>query len=202
MHDAPHQLDPETLARLHSGLRFIALRSLSDADAADEVVQETLARGLKALENGRLDDPGKLGAYFRGICHHVVVDTIRSRQRTTNLDSLPDRTDGNSVGDALQTLISEEQKARVVRALRELSPASRECLRLSFYEGLKPAEVAARLGEPGPRIRKRRSRALQSLREAFFEQTGTADSHEMRESPTSLQEGRDSGTDDPQGADE
>jgi len=42
------------------GLRLIALRSLSDADAAEEVVQETLARGLDALDNGRLDAPEKL----------------------------------------------------------------------------------------------------------------------------------------------
>ena len=202
MHDAPEQLNSEMLERLRSGLRFIALRSLSDADAADEVVQETLARGLKALENGRLDDPTKLGPYFRAICHHVIVDTIRGRQRTTSLDTFPDLADGNSGGDALQSLITLEQKERVVRALKDLTPASRECLRLSFYEGLKPAEVAARLGEPGPRIRKRRSRALQSLREAFFEQTEGVGGHKPAGHSTIKADGRDSRTNDPLGADE
>ena len=104
MHDALQQLDPAMLERLRSGLRLIALRSLSEADAAEEVVQETLARGLDALDNGRLDDPEKLGAYFRGICHHVIVDTIRARQRTTSLDAVPERPDGNPNGDALHTL--------------------------------------------------------------------------------------------------
>ena len=85
MDDAPQQLDPLFLERLRSGLRFIALRSLSDADAAEEVVQETLARGLKSLRAGRLNDPSRLGAYFRGICHHVIVDTIRNRQRSSSL---------------------------------------------------------------------------------------------------------------------
>ncbi len=202
MSDAPQRIDPETLERLRTGLRLVALRLLSDAEAAEEVVQETLARGLEALEDGRLNDSDKLGAYFRGICHHVIVDTIRARQRTTSLDALPETTDGNPSSDALHTLISREQKERVVRALKELSPTSRECLRLIFYEGLKPAEVAARLGEPGPRIRKRRSRALQRLREVFFEQTGSIGSHETRKSPTSGQDGRDSETADPPGADE
>ena len=196
--DAPQQLDQETLERLRFGLRLIALRSLSDADAADEVVQETLARGLDALDNGRLDAPEKLGAYFRGICHHVVVDTIRARQRTTSLDTLPEVPTGNSSADALQTLISDEQRARVVRALRELSPVSRECLRLSFYEGLKPAEVAARLGEPGPRIRKRRSRALKHLREVFFEQTEDTSGHDIESQSTLGEDGRNSGTPDPE----
>ena len=202
MADAPQRIDPETLERLRTGLRLIALRSLSDAEAAEEVVQETLARGLEALDNGRLIDPDKLGAYFRGICHHVIVDTIRARQRTTRLDAMPERAYGNPSRDALHTLISEEQKARVVRALMELSPMSRECLRLSFYEGLKPAEVAARLGEPGPRVRKRRSRALQRLREVFFEQTGSIGGHKTEESSTLGPDGRDSETDDPQRADE
>ena len=197
MHDALQQLDPAKLERLRSGLRLIALRSLSDADAAEEVVQETLARGLHALDNGRLDDPEKLGAYFRGICHHVIVDTIRARQRSASLDILPERSDGNSSADALHTLITEEQKARVVRALRELSPVSRECLRLSFYEGLKPAEVAARLGEPGPRVRKRRSRALRHLREVFFEQTENTGCHETAPSSTSKKDGPNSEIPDP-----
>lgn len=202
MSNAPQRLDAETLDRLSAGLRFIALRSLGDAEAAEEVVQETLARGLVALEDGRLDDPSKLGAYFRGICHHVIVDTIRARQRTTSFDGLPDPPDGNPSNDALHTLISKEQKARVVRALRELPPAARECLRLSFYEGLKPAEVAARLGEPGPRIRKRRSRALQQLREAFLDQTGSVGGHNTADSPTLEQEVTSPDTDEPPRPDE
>ena len=202
MSDAPQQLDPVTLERLRVGLRLIALRSLSDAEAAEEVVQETLTRGLGALEDGRLNDPAKLAAYFRGICHHVIVDTIRTRQRTTSLDALPERAKENPNGDALHVLISEEQKERVVRALKELTPESRECLRLSFYEGLKPAEVAARLGEPGPRIRQRRSRALKRLREVFFQQADGDGSHETGVPPTGRADGRDFQTADPPGADE
>lgn len=196
MHDAPRHIDPESLERLRAGLRFIALRSLTDVDAAEEVVQETLARGLESLSDGRLNDPAKLGAYFRGICHHVIVDTIRRRQRSTSLDSLPELTDGNPRRDALDTLIQQEQKERVAGALRQLSPAARQCLRLSYFEGLKPAEIAARLGEPGPRIRKRRQRALESLREAFFRQTPSTDGHESRESPTLHPDDRDSGSND------
>ena len=184
MSDAPQKLDSDALERLRMGLRLIALRSMSDADAAEEVVQESLARGLAAIERDCLEDPKKVGAYFRAICRNLIVDTVRDRSRTTSLDLLPEPADLNPSNNALQTLISEEQKARVISALRALSRPSRECLRLSFYEGLKPAEVAKRLGEPGPRIRKRQSRALQQLRELLMDQTGSVGCHGVYD-PTS-----------------
>lgn len=184
MADAPRDLDPQVLERLRTGLRLIALRSLNDADAAEEVVQETLVRGMQALAAGRFRDHGSVGAYFRGICRHVVVDRVRKSRRTTSLDALPERADGNPSNDALQALISREQKERVIRALAELPPKELECLRMSFYEGLKPSEIAKRLGEPGPRIRKRQSRALQKLRDIFFDQAGDAVGHESHRATT------------------
>jgi DNA-directed RNA polymerase specialized sigma24 family protein len=42
-------------------------------------------------------------------------------------------------------------------------------LRLSFYEGLAPAEIAERLAEPAPRVRKRKARALDRLRLAYLQ---------------------------------
>lgn len=178
MADAPRHLDPQVLERLRTGLRLIALRSLNDADAAEEVVQETLLRGMQAIAAGRFHDHGSVGAYFRGICRHVVVDRVRKSHRTTSLDALPEQADGNPSNDALQTLVSREQKQRVIRALAELPAREFECLRMSFYEGLKPGEIAKRLGEPGPRIRKRLSRALKKLRDVFSDQAGDAVGHD------------------------
>ena len=163
--------EPGTLETLRAGLRLIALRSLSDPDAADEVVQETLARGLTAFEEGRLQNPTKIGAYFRGIARHVIADMLRDRSRTESLAGNAETATGHGHTDALAVLISREDKARVVRALAALDPRSRECLTLSFYEGLTPAQIAKRLSEPAPRVRKRHSRALQYLRAAFFSET-------------------------------
>ncbi len=171
MPHGPPWPEPGTLETLRTGLRLIALRSLSDPDAADEVVQETLARGLTAFEEGRLQNPTKIGAYFRGIARHVIADMLRDRSRTESLAGHAETATGHGHTDALAVLISREDKARVVRALAALDPRSRECLTLGFYEGLTPAQIAERLGEPSPRVRKRRSRALQHLREAFFAQT-------------------------------
>lgn len=164
----------------------MALRALNDPDAAEEVAQESLARGLEALKAGQFRDEGSVGAYFRGICRHVIVDRMRRESRLTSLDTLPEQPDRTAPPNALHALISREQREQVVRALSELPPQSLECLRLSFYEGLKPAEIARRLGEPGPRVRKRHQRALEKLREALQSQSPPA-SHGTRETPTYAQ---------------
>ncbi len=161
-------------------------------------MQETLARGLAALENARLQTPDKMGAYFRGIARHVIADVLRERNRSVSLDVMADPPARTPRADALAALISREDAARVVKALDTLAPRSRECLRLSFYEGLTPAQIAERLGEPATRVRKRHSRALQQLRAAFFTQSsasGQIDAappggHDSGPSPTYTKEPR------------
>jgi len=160
-------LDTEALKRLEKGLGIMALQSLGDLEAAEEAVQETLARTLAALRDGRLRDPAKLTAFVHGIARHVIADVYRSRSRTVHLD--PD-TQPHPSGAAgpLDTLVSAEERQRLRFALNGLSESDREILRLSFEEALSSAEIARHLGEPAARIRKRKSRALDRLRRAFF----------------------------------
>ena len=47
-----------------------------------------------------------------------------------------------------------EQAGRLRAALERLPLQDRELLRLSYFEGLAPQELAERLGEPSARIRK------------------------------------------------
>jgi RNA polymerase sigma-70 factor (ECF subfamily) len=173
----------QELAVLRKGLRLLALRSLRDVDLAEEAAQETLARTLAALRSGQVHDPTHLGAFARGIACHVIADLHRARQRTTPLDEFPGAADPPTADpDALQLIVSEEQNERLRAALVALSAADRELLRLSFFEGLTPLEVAERLGEPATRIRKRKSRALERLRRAL-EERGLG-SHDRLPRPT------------------
>jgi len=174
-------LDPAELSRLQSGIRIMALCALRDGDAADDVAQESLARVLQALREGRLRNPERLGAFARAIAHHVIVDTLRTRLRVTSLGSSPELAGEE---DALRTLVSAEQAARVRAALERLSAGDREILRLSFFEGLTPQELATRSGAPSARIRKRKERALERLRAVFLGSTR----HETGPSPTQLVE--------------
>ena len=184
MRDSPPALDGEGLEVLRSGLRIVALRSLGDLEAAEEAAQEALVRGLEAIDKGRLNHPENPGAYFRGILRHVIADTVRRQRRTVSLEKVPETPDLSPSSDALQLLISEEQKVLVDQMMAELSPQARECLRLSFFRGLSPREIALRLGEPAARIRKRRSRALQKIREAIQQGAGSEEGHETERQST------------------
>jgi RNA polymerase sigma-70 factor (ECF subfamily) len=179
MTDAIAGIPPDLLIRLQAGLRLLALYRLSDADAAQEVVQETLARLLDAESAGRLPELSRIGAYARGIAAHVITDLHRARSRQLPLNG----GDGRLVEagtDPLARLVSQEEIARVRAALQTLPASDRELLRLSYFDGLTPAGLAARLEEPGDRIRKRKQRALERLRLAL----SPARSHKALDTPT------------------
>jgi RNA polymerase sigma-70 factor (ECF subfamily) len=177
------EVPAQELAVLRTGVRLLALRSLRDVELAEEAAQETVARALAALRGGQVHDVAHIGAFVRGIAYHVIADLHRARHRTTPLDDSPEAPDPPSGDpDALQLIVSQEEDERLRTALAELSTADRELLRLSFFEGLTPLKLAARLGEPAARIRKRKSRALERLRHALAE--ADEGSHERLPRPT------------------
>ena len=171
----------ETLETLRGGLRLMALRRLGDADLAEEAAQEALARSLAALRGDvRIED---LGAYVHGVARHVIADLLRARRRNAGSEPLANRPDPAAAADALGQAVSAEERERVRAALGRLAAADREILRLSFYEGLTPAQLAERLGEPSLRIRKRKSRALERLRRAFL---GSGSGHDRDAGATDM----------------
>ena len=136
------------------------MHDLRDSDLAEEVAQESLTRLVLALREGRLQNPAHLGAFTRAIARHVIVDMLRARQR---LAATGPTAEPASDEDSLGAMVSAEQAARVHSALERLSAGDRQILRLSFFEGLTPQQVAERVGEPSPRVRKRKERALERL---------------------------------------
>lgn len=178
------------LDTLRSGVRIMALRALADADLADEVVQETVARVLSAVQDGRVQSPENLGPFTRGVARHVIADLIREGRRRRNLEAL-EGAPGDALivrEDALDTLVRSDAEERVRQALSRLSPTDQELLRMTYFEGLKPAKIAERVGEPVTRIRMRKSRALERLRRAFTEATATR--YKTRAVPTNEEEGQ------------
>ena len=170
----------DALEPLRPGLELLALRTLGSAEASREAVQETLARAVVALANGQPSDPEKLPAFVAGIARHVIVDMVRAARRVVPLDTLPATDHPSNNADALSALVSAAEHAQVRDALGQLVPSDRELLRLCYFEGLTPGEIAGRLGEPADRVRKRKSRALERLRQAFRGGAG----HDGRSGPT------------------
>jgi len=134
-----------------------ARRSLADAGAADEVVQETFIRAWRA--RSRFDpELGSLRTWLFAIERRIVIDHARSRAlRQTS--PMPD--DMAQVGDDLERALVGWQ---VEEALRRLRPEHRQVLVETYYRGRSGREVAFELGIPEGTVRSRLFYALQSLR--------------------------------------
>ena len=150
------------LGDIGAGLEIIAFRRLGDADDARDAVQETLARLLTRVREGRVCDRGELERVAYGILRHVIVDALRARGRHVSLESTPLVIQA----DVLHALIAGEERARFRAALETLSDSDRALLERCFVHGERIGQIAADLGEPADRLRKRKSRALSRLIDA------------------------------------
>jgi RNA polymerase sigma-70 factor (ECF subfamily) len=143
-------------------LRRYARYIRRDFDAADDLVQECLARAIAKIHTWQ---PGtNLRAWLFVILRNCHIDEIR---RSRQMDSVDDR-----VADepSLTTPASQEMRlmlSEVRDAFLALSEEHREVLLLVVIEGLPYEEAAAILGTPVGTVRSRLSRARQALRQAF-----------------------------------
>ena len=159
------QLTHQEVGGLADGIRLIARRTFDAADEVDEVVHETLVRALDALAAGRLRDRDRLGAFVRAIARHVITNELRRRARFEAVsDNLRDE---RASRDPLAAVDRADETRAVNAAFNTLSADDQHVINLSFVEGLEPTEIAKQTGEPPERIRKRKSRALSRLRDAF-----------------------------------
>ena len=127
-----------------------------DRDAANDLVQETLARTFAAWPRVR---PGEAKAYARRILVNLNTDRWRRRPVTTT-----QWLDPAALGNAERTVDDRDQIARM---LASLGPQQRRVIVLRYFEDLPEAEVAACLGISVGAVKSACSRGLAHLREDF-----------------------------------
>lgn len=104
--------------------------------------------------------------YVLGIARNRVAKHYRDggRRRTVDLESVEEPVAPPLPGD---TPIEPDARAALAHAFTQLDEADREVVRLTYQEGLKAPEVAARLGQRDSWVRQRLSRARKQLRTAL-----------------------------------
>lgn len=164
----------QLVRRWHARLIGFCHARTGRADAAEELAQETLFRGLRGLAT--LADPEKLAAWLRGIASRVCVDWIRDKSRTVTLSSIamssvsangdgsngtggPRARDGRAhrghravdsrlvsgeVSPARQVERNEEH-ARLWQAIDRLDEPYREVIMIYYYDG--ESQTYARVAE-------------------------------------------------------
>jgi RNA polymerase sigma-70 factor (ECF subfamily) len=131
---------------------------MGDADAANEVAQETFVRAffrLHTLQKGNAFFP-----WLAGIAQRVMLESIRRRKRTKSLADAPEPA-APPADDAL------EHDGALAAAVDRLPVVYREVTILRYFGGLSCSEVADRLGVPLGTVTKRLSRAYALLRESL-----------------------------------
>ena len=145
-------------------LRLFALRRLRDSAAAEDVAQETLRRVLEACRAGRLENQSALPAFVFQTANHVCLQHFRSNTREGRaLLRLGGEDPPEQDRHPLATLIGDEQRAAVRRALERLSVEDRDLLRLMYYEEVDSALLSRRLGLTAGALRVRKHRVLARL---------------------------------------
>lgn len=152
----------------HGGplLAYALQLTAGDRQRAEDVVQETLLRAWRhpeALEADR----GSPRAWLRTVARNIAFDDYRARQsrpREVGIE-LADFTaepGDDAIDRALEAWI-------VAEALESLTPAHRQVLVETFFQGGSVADAALAIGVPQGTVKSRTFYALRALRAALVE---------------------------------
>lgn len=139
--------------RYHRPLLNFTTRMLDDPDTAEDVVQETFLRLLRAAP--RFKAQGKVSTWVFAIAANLCRDELRRRKRRPiepleTLQGAPDE-DPPVAQQALNNVLYE----RVREAVQKLPPEQRMAVILFHYEGLSHSEIAQICGCPVGTVKSR-----------------------------------------------
>lgn len=147
-------------------LMLIKLRQrLRSRDAIDDVRQETFLRVFRILRSDTgVRHPERLGALVNSVCNNVFLEACRSR----HYEELPDDIVNATVAaDAVDGLISEEQRLEVQRVLDELPERDRRLLRAVFLDEASRDAICAEFQVDRDYLRVLLHRAKETFRARF-----------------------------------
>ena len=150
----------EHFARAIRVMARIRARALDDED----LTQEVLIAALSALRRGQLRDTERLPQFVAGIARNVINNRLR-RARGPVHEPIEEHEFPAPVADLTHELARRERAATLRQALESLSADDRRILMLTLVGGLKPGEIAERLGLGEDVVRTRKSRAIKRLKE-------------------------------------
>lgn len=152
----------DELCRLFSDrVSSLARARTHDPEGALDVTQDVMFAVVRALRSGNLRETERLAAFVYGTARNLINNHLRARSRRKE-HSISDAFDRASQSN----LVDKSERAVLVRrALEALDSTDRRILLLTLVEGLKPGEIAVRLGLTPEVVRTRKSRAVKKTTE-------------------------------------
>ena len=120
---------------------------VKDHDVADDILQETLIKAVRVIDEGRYADTGKFLSWVLRIAHNQVIDYFRSQksQRTVSESDAGYNVLGTlrfAERNVEDRLISEQIEADVRRMIDSLPEEQREVVMMRYYAGMSFQEIA------------------------------------------------------------
>lgn len=151
-------------------IRAMAVVRTRDNDLARDLTQETLIAILQAFRKSQVREHDRIAGFVAGVARNVINNHKRRTLRRPE-SPLDDDTPPLAIEDDHD---GPERRRVMARALTSLSPADRQVLLLTLVEGLKPGEIALKIGVSADVARTRKSRALKRVLEVLESQSRNA----------------------------
>jgi RNA polymerase sigma-70 factor (ECF subfamily) len=140
----------------------LALRSLGDVAAAEDVTQQVFVRAWRS--RATFDrERAPLGAWLVGITRNCITDAHADRTRRLRLAHAVAAEEVTAASDVDET-DGLAERVLVAGELERLDEVPRTVMRLAFYEELSHREIAERLGLPLGTVKSHIRRSLARLR--------------------------------------
>ena len=168
--DSTNTFDINRLGSRNALLGYIR-KKIADPDIAEDILQESLAKGLKAAP--QLRDEENMMAWIYRIINNTIIDFYR--RRATETKAL------EWIGEDQEQSVPPEEQKNLCRCIEDLIPTLKPEYRqmieeLEMADG-DPEEIAGRLGISRTNLKVRRHRARTQLRERLEETCRSCASH-------------------------
>lgn len=152
----------ELVARHSTALARFAMSSGMLAADVDEVVQDTFVRAFGAIDGFRGESSFRTWLFT--IERRLLLDRARAAKRRAR-DAEVQEEDAATEYDALDTVVANETRQRLLEAVERLSPTQRQVFTLRVTEGLSYKEIAAVAGTTEGAARVHYHNALRAVKE-------------------------------------
>ena len=157
-------LSEPSLERLRLKLRYKVLYHVGHGCAdVDDLVQESLARFIRAEQRHQIRNTEEFGAFLNGVCRNVILEYRRRMRREPNLDQdmpIPD------TGIRPEAEILEMRDA-IDSGLAELAERDRTILRSLYLDGKDKDEICREWNMSDSQFRVVLFRAKERFRRAY-----------------------------------
>lgn len=150
----------ELYEQTNRGLRHFFIRQLGP-EIAQDLTHDTMVAVLKAIRNGQLREPSKLGAFIHAIAKHMVRSQIKKQvaARNREVDLETPGVDPRSADCPEREIHANQRIALISSVLSALDPRDQEILTRFYVREQSPDQICAEMGLTDTQYRLLKSRA-------------------------------------------